>query len=156
MKEDKGVKHDEGKLRYDLIPPEPLEQLAELYTEGAKKYSDRNWEKGLSWLRCYASMMRHIQDWRQGKDRDKDDGQHPLASVAWYCFALMEYEKTRPEFDDRSEIEEAISDDEVQSPSSLPFVSMYCIRCRIKILADKNHPPLACIRCGNVNSLRRE
>ena len=32
----KGMKFDEGKLRYDLIPPEILLWLAELYTHGAK------------------------------------------------------------------------------------------------------------------------
>ena len=43
-----GTKNDGGKLRYDLIPPRALEALAYVYTIGAAKYSDRNWEKGIS------------------------------------------------------------------------------------------------------------
>jgi hypothetical protein len=96
-----GVKHDDGKLRFDLIPPEPLMQLAEVYTIGAKKYADRNWEKGISWGRIFAAMMRHGWRWWAGERHDAVDGQHHLASVAWCAFALMEYERTHRELDDR-------------------------------------------------------
>lgn len=34
-----GVKYDEGKLRYDLIPPEALREITKVLTFGAKKYS---------------------------------------------------------------------------------------------------------------------
>jgi len=96
-----GVKYDEGKLRFDLIPVEPLEELARVYTIGATKYDDRNWEKGLKWGRVFAAMQRHGWKWWKGERLDKVDGQHHLASVAWCAFALMEYEKTRRKFDDR-------------------------------------------------------
>ena len=43
-----GVKHDEGKARFDLIPADSLEALAEVYTMGARKYAAHNWKKGLS------------------------------------------------------------------------------------------------------------
>lgn len=97
-----GKKSDTGKLRYDLIPPRPLEWLAEVYTIGCKKYDDRNWEKGISWGRIFAAMMRHAWKWWRGEKYDAEDGQHHLASVAWCAFALMEYEETHPELDDRS------------------------------------------------------
>jgi hypothetical protein len=35
---DEAIKYDQGKLRYDLIPPEALEELAAVYTMGAAKY----------------------------------------------------------------------------------------------------------------------
>lgn len=95
------TKADTGKLRFDLIPPTPLMKLAEVYTIGANKYSDRNWEKGLSWGRIFAAMMRHAWKWWRGETHDPEDGQHHLASVAWCAFALMEYEGTYPEGDDR-------------------------------------------------------
>lgn len=98
-----GMKHDGDKLRFDLIPPTPLEKLAEVYTIGANKYQDRNWEKGLRWGRIFAAMMRHAWAWWRGETHDPVDGQHHLASVAWCAFALMEYEETHPEFDDRKE-----------------------------------------------------
>jgi hypothetical protein len=39
---EEGLKFDEGKLRFDLIPIYPLEELARVYTIGAKKYGDYN------------------------------------------------------------------------------------------------------------------
>ena len=96
-----GIKADTGKLRYDLIPPGPLNELANVYTIGASKYAARNWEKGLTWGRVFAAMMRHAWAWWGGEKHDLIDGQHHLSSVAWCAFALMEYEDTHPELDDR-------------------------------------------------------
>jgi len=96
-----GRKDDANKLRYDLIPTGPLEKLVVVYTIGAQKYNDRNWEKGIAWGRIFAAMMRHAWAWWTGKAYDSVDGQHHLASVAWCAFALMEYETTHPELDDR-------------------------------------------------------
>jgi len=94
-------KNDGGKLRYDLIPPEPLKALAFVYTLGASKYTDHNWRKGMKWSRCIAALMRHVEAFRAGEAFDQKDGQHHLASVAWCAFALMEYERTHSELDDR-------------------------------------------------------
>lgn len=96
-----GTKNDGGKFRWDLLPVRPLEEVVRVYTIGAKKYSDRNWEKGISWGRIFAAMMRHAWAWWGGERSDPVDGQHHLASVAWCALALMEYEETHPELDDR-------------------------------------------------------
>ena len=53
----------------------PLEALAVGATAleyGAKKYADRNWEKGLPWQQMIDSLKRHIDDFERG--RDYDDG----------------------------------------------------------------------------------
>jgi Domain of unknown function (DUF5664) len=94
-------KSDIGKLRYDLIPAYPLERLAEAYTIGAIKYADRNWEKGLTFGRVFSAMMRHAWGWWRGEMMDPLDRHHHLASVAWYAFALMEYEHRHTGTDDR-------------------------------------------------------
>jgi hypothetical protein len=96
-----GVKFDIGKPRFDLIPVLPLIELAKLYAIGAQKYQDKNWEKGLSWSRVYAAMQRHANKWWAGETYDSEDGQNHLSSVVWCAFALMEYERTHPELDDR-------------------------------------------------------
>jgi hypothetical protein len=96
-----GLKHDADKLRFDLLPVKPLELVAEVYTIGAKKYEDRNWEKGLKWGRVFGALMRHAWAWWRGERKDQKDGQHHLASVCWCALALMEYEDTHPELDDR-------------------------------------------------------
>jgi hypothetical protein len=96
-----GRKDDTGKLRYDLLPPVPLAEVAKVYTIGAQKYADRNWEKGLQWGRVYAALQRHANVWWAGERNDPADGQHHLASVVWCALALMEYERTHPDLDDR-------------------------------------------------------
>lgn len=95
-----GRKNDDGKLRMDLVPGYPLMRLAEVYTIGAAKYADDNWRAGISYKRIFAAMLRHAWKWFMGESFDPD-GQHHLSSVAWGAFTLMEYEITRPEFDDR-------------------------------------------------------
>jgi hypothetical protein len=94
-------KSDTGKLRYDLIPTYALKRLAEVYTIGAAKYGDQNWRKGFKYSRIIGAMMRHVEAFRCGAKTDPDDGQHPLASVMWCAAALMEFERTHPELDDR-------------------------------------------------------
>lgn len=95
------VKYDQGKLRYDLIPPGPLTELARVYTIGAKKYADDNWKKGMSYRRIFGAMMRHAWAWFRGESIDPENGQHHLASVAWNAFTLMYYETNRATYDDR-------------------------------------------------------
>lgn len=95
-----GRKDDQNKLRFDLIPVRPMELLAEVFMIGARRYADRNWERGLAWGRVYGALQRHAHAWWGGEQRDPD-GQHHLASVAWCALALMEYERTHPELDDR-------------------------------------------------------
>lgn len=98
-----GRKDDDGKARYDLIPSEALHALAELYGTGARKYGERNWEKGIVFGRLFAALERHAWAWWRGEMFDQEDGQHHLISVAWCAFALYELERTHPDLDDRPE-----------------------------------------------------
>jgi len=94
---DSGMVRDtqSGKPRFDLIPAEGLRRLADLYARGAEKYDDDNWKKGQPYSRAYASLFRHLIQWREG-DRTEDH----MAAVAWNAFALMYYEERKPELDD--------------------------------------------------------
>lgn len=83
-----------------LLPYVGLRELARVYKIGANKYEPRGWEKGMAWSRIVDPMFRHLFKWLKGEKYDQTDGQHHLASVAWACFALMEYEETHPELDD--------------------------------------------------------
>ena len=40
--EEEFIKHDIGKARYDLLPPELLEETAQVLAYGAAKYSANN------------------------------------------------------------------------------------------------------------------
>jgi predicted HAD superfamily Cof-like phosphohydrolase len=75
---DEATKHDSGKLRYDLVPVVAFLSDAEVFTYGAGKYGDRNWEKGLDYTRLFAAVMRHLLAWRGGEDIDPESGLHHL------------------------------------------------------------------------------
>ena len=90
-----GVKNDEGKLRYDLIPAECLEELADIITYGADKYGENNWQSLDNFEnRYYAALMRHLQSWRKSEKCDEESGKLHL-SHALACIAFLVYNETR-------------------------------------------------------------
>lgn len=60
MEQDKGLRFNEGKTRYDLVPAFAQEQYARVLTKGAQKYAERNWERGMKWSKVIASLERHL------------------------------------------------------------------------------------------------
>ena len=100
-KEEPALRYDAGKPRYDLVPGDALEQLVIVYSRGAAKYSDRNWEKGMSWSRCFGSLMRHAWAFWRGETNDPETGCHHMAMAAWNCFALCSYDLRKVGKDDR-------------------------------------------------------
>ena len=46
-----------GKGRYDLVSPFAMRRLAQHYENGAQKYADRNWEKGMPFSRYVDSAV---------------------------------------------------------------------------------------------------
>jgi hypothetical protein len=99
--EDPGHKFDFGKLRWDLIPYDSLEEIVKVYTHGAEKYTDHNWRKGMKFSRLYAAIFRHLTASIRGEDIDKDSGLNHLSQVAWGCLTLLNFMKTKPDMDDR-------------------------------------------------------
>lgn len=99
--EDEGLRFNEGKLRYDLLPRFALKQVAAVLTKGAEKYAERNWERGMRWSKVIASMSRHQADFESGEDFDPEDGMYHAAKIATNALFLVEYYKTHPEKDDR-------------------------------------------------------
>ena len=77
MKHIPGIKFDSEKLRYDLIPHEVLEGLAEVLTYGAKKYADNNW-KNVDPKRYEAAMFRHYIAFKKGEQNDSESSLHHL------------------------------------------------------------------------------
>jgi len=85
-----GVKYDENKPRYDLIPHAALREVADVLTMGAAKYSDDNWKRvdGLR-QRYTAALMRHTEAWRSGERIDPESGRSHLAHVICNAMFLM-------------------------------------------------------------------
>jgi len=78
----------EGKGRYDLMSPIVLKRDAVHLENGAKKYGDRNWEKGQPLCRYLESAVRHIFDYLEG-DRSEDH----LAAARWNIAGVIHTEE---------------------------------------------------------------
>lgn len=96
-----GRKDDNGKARYDLLPPELMEGVARVLTFGADKYGERNWEQGMRWGRPFAAMMRHMWAWWRGQGRDPETGMSHLWHAACCLAFLIAYEERQIGGDDR-------------------------------------------------------
>jgi len=127
---DKGRRYNKNKNRVELIPTFAKNQLADVYTKGAHKYSiykdkfgvdilgkdipfekrsdyeliddaSANWRKGLPWMETIGSVERHIEAWKAGEDVDEELQTLHLANAAWGLFTLLEFYKIYPQGDNR-------------------------------------------------------
>ena len=78
--------------RYDLITPIGLRRVAETYAEGAAKYGDNNWLKGMPINDLLNHALRHIYLYLSG-DRSEDH----LAHASWGLLASCHSEEAWPE-----------------------------------------------------------
>ncbi len=82
-----GARHNEGKPRWGLLPWDGLLTCVQVLEAGARKYADRNWERGLQWVETSECLIRHLTAWLQGEDRDDESGLDHTAHVL--CNALF-------------------------------------------------------------------
>lgn len=68
----------EGKGRFDLLPFYGVEAVAQVFEEGAQKYSANNWRKGIPIKRYLDSGLRHAHKAAEGME----DEPH-LAMACW-------------------------------------------------------------------------
>lgn len=101
MNEEKGLRYNAGKLRWDLLHPVAQEGIVGVLTRGAEKYAPRNWEKGLSWTSTIASLKRHLAAIERGEDYDEESGLKHIDHVQCNAHFLSAYYKIAPQFDDR-------------------------------------------------------
>ena len=104
MKEEKnrqfetGAQRDtaEGKLRMSLIPHNELKRVMKRYLDGAEKYGENNWMKGMPLSVFYDCAHRHLEAWWRG-ERAEDHA----AAVVWNMLCAMYTESVAEELDDR-------------------------------------------------------
>lgn len=96
-----GLRFNEGKPRFDLIHPWANEQMVNVLTIGANKYSHRNWENGMAWTTVVASLKRHLNAFEKGEDYDPETGELHMAHIACNAHFLTAYYKIYPQGDDR-------------------------------------------------------
>jgi hypothetical protein len=85
-----GRKYDSGKLRWDLLPIECVEEVVKILTFGAEKYEPNNWQKVENANeRYYAALMRHITAWRKGEIIDPESGCYHISHAECNIVFLM-------------------------------------------------------------------
>jgi hypothetical protein len=142
-----GLRFNEGKTRYDLIPPFAQEQYARVLTLGAQKYAERNWEKGMPWSKIVASLERHLYAYKRGEDFDKETGLLHAAHIMCNAGFLTEYYQIHPEGDDRPSLglgkyRTGIDIDDVLAD----FISAYCERFGVRKPNTWDFDPMFSVR----------
>ena len=70
-------------------------ELSKHYEEGARKYGEHNWEKGIP-THCYLdSAIRHYLKWKRGDNDEPHD-----RAVLWNLFGLLWTLENKPELND--------------------------------------------------------
>ena len=98
---------------YHLIPQDVLWRLAEHYGRGARKYDERNWERGYPWSSSAAALQRHFASFWNGDDIDHDpslyvEGEEHTSrhidAVVWHAVCLSAFDLRHIGTDDRPKI----------------------------------------------------
>lgn len=98
-----GIRHHEGKPRWDLLAYDTLGEMAQVMTEGAKKHGMRDWEKGVSYNDYFSAAMRHLSAWHNGESID-ESGHNHLAHAMCNLMILFACEQRQIGEDDRPKL----------------------------------------------------
>jgi hypothetical protein len=102
----KGVKL----ARFDLIPWSIIRELAEHFGRGARKYDDRNWERGYKWSYSFGALHRHLEAFWARDDIDHDPSLYVageahttrhIIAVVWHACVLAWFSRYGVGTDDR-------------------------------------------------------
>jgi hypothetical protein len=88
-----GTKYDDDKLKFSLLPVDPIIEVVRVLMFGAAKYGAHNWigvQNAKN--RYFDATMRHMFAWRQGEMRDSESGLHHLGHAACCVLFLLWFE----------------------------------------------------------------
>ena len=101
-KKETGKRFNEGKTQHALLPARACDEIAKVFTFGAKKYGAFNWEKGMSWVSILNSLKRHINAFERCDDYDIESQELHLAHAGCNIMMILDYYHSNPEYDDRN------------------------------------------------------
>jgi hypothetical protein len=87
-----GIKFDDDKPDYSLIPPNALDDVVKVLTIGAQKYARHNWKK-LDNIddRYFAAAQRHMWALMKDEELDPETGVHHAAHAICCMMFLLEF-----------------------------------------------------------------
>ena len=89
-----GVKYDDGKARWELIPFRAMRDVVDVLTYGSRKYADDNWKIVPDARKRYISAaFRHLTDWAGGEKKDSETGKSHLAHAICCLLFLLWFEQ---------------------------------------------------------------
>ena len=102
MKKSEGVKHDEGKLPWELLPYDAIQEIVRVLLFGAGKYAPRNWESGMLYGRLFGALQRHLTAWWLREENDPETALNHLAHAGCCILFLLAYTvRDKTKFDNR-------------------------------------------------------
>lgn len=90
MKNNEGVKYDNGKPQWRLLPWSGVSQVVDVLTFGATKYAPDNWKYVPNAEERYIdAALRHLTAYVQGEKKDLETGKSHLAHCICCLLFLM-------------------------------------------------------------------
>jgi hypothetical protein len=83
-----GMKFDDDKRDFTLLPWPAVEEIVKVLEFGAKKYARDNWQK-VEADRYVKAAFRHLIDYNQGEENDKESGLSHLAHLGCCVLFLL-------------------------------------------------------------------
>lgn len=98
-----GFKHDGGKMRLDLVPPEIIEAIGAVRTYGLQKYGKEYSYRQVEPKRYRAALMRHLCAWLKNPfGVDEESGLPHIWHMACNVAFLIELDKSEVSNDDKA------------------------------------------------------
>lgn len=114
-----------SKLNYHVVPTMYLE-VSKHFEEGAKKYGEHNWQKGIP-VKCYIdSAVRHYLKWLRGDNDEPHD-----RAFCWNIMCCIWTCKHKPELNDYQKTVENINNC-VSCGATIPEGRQVCLRCELE------------------------
>lgn len=91
MGSSKGVKFDQEKGKWSLVPTGVMTDVVDVLTKGAQKYAPDNWKHvPEARTRYYDALLRHTTAWWEGEQLDPETGNSHL-SHAICCLMFLHW-----------------------------------------------------------------
>jgi hypothetical protein len=90
---EKGLKYDEGKLRWSLLPLLEVKEILRVLEFGAKRYGANNWKQVRPARRYLDAAYRHLVAYTSGEKIDPESGISHLAHLGCNILFLLWFER---------------------------------------------------------------